>query len=182
MEGMPRQLRAERCNFELTRLALRELAGGYVGMEVSQLSGSATWLTTAGKLGEIHDLNTETWQAFAFSVADVTVRITERTFESGWREEYVSADGQLRWRLVAIELSFGVMIEVEEIPVGEGEIAGRHPQAEHLYWPCRLAPFPFDEPEPPSCHQASGASTPAPRPRRHRPAGDRGWGCGGSRP
>lgn len=121
MNRMPRQISVRECDFAELRRALDELVGERVGVEVSALSGSAPFITAIGRLGEIRGLGAEGRSSIAFDIGDVTVRIAEWAFVGGWREEYVDAAERMRWRLVVVELRFGVVVEIEEIPAGEGE-------------------------------------------------------------
>jgi len=92
--------------------------GGRVGVEVSPLNSRGPFLTAIGHLRAIHDLGGHGRRALSFEVDDATFRISAQAFASASLEEYGDDAGRIRWRLLAVELRFGVVIEVEEIPIG----------------------------------------------------------------
>jgi hypothetical protein len=118
MEEEPRPVSAKDCAFPAVRGALAGLVGSRVGVEVSALTGSGPFATAIGELAAVREIGRRGSRAIAFDVGDAMLRITERAFAWGWLEEYADHTGQIRWRLVAVELRFGVVIEVEEIPSG----------------------------------------------------------------
>lgn len=111
---------SEAClDFGETFEALRELAGSWVGVEASPLRGSGPFLTLIGRLEGSWLLGAPPHRAIAFAVGDDSVRVAADSFAGAVRERYSDRCLGGRWSVVAIELTIGVVIEIEIVaPAG----------------------------------------------------------------
>lgn len=118
MEGDPKPISTRSCDLRGTLRALRGLVGSQLGIEVAPHARAAPVLTLTARLDRAYAIGHPRRPAIAFDVADATFRISTTTFLTATRETYADPESGLHWRLLAIELRDGMIIEVEEIPAG----------------------------------------------------------------
>jgi len=105
-------------DFEAASRELAALTGRWVGVELSHLTGSGALLTLGGPLDRSWTFGSPPNRSQALVVGEASMRIAESAFARGILERYRDGRSGLEWRLVAIELRVGVLVEIEEIPTG----------------------------------------------------------------
>ncbi|MEZ5155322.1 MAG: hypothetical protein R2718_04335 [Solirubrobacterales bacterium] len=103
-------------DFEGASCAVAALSSHWVGVELSHLGGSQTFLTLAGRLARSWSFGSAPRRSQALTIGEASLRIAESALDRAILECYRDSRLGLEWRLVAIELRIGVLVEVEEIP------------------------------------------------------------------
>lgn len=116
MRDLPEPSERYLLDFEATSRALAALVGRWVGVELSPLGGAGTFLTLVGRLERSWSLGYAPRRSQALSVGEASLRIAESALARAILERYRDSRSGLEWRLVAIELRIGVLVEVEQIP------------------------------------------------------------------
>jgi hypothetical protein len=124
MRELPEPTEHRVLDFESASRELAALTDRWVGIELSQLAGSGAFLTLVGRLDRSWTLGSSPKRAHALVIDKASVRIPESALARVVLERYRDARKGLEWRLVAIELRIGILVEVEEIPAGRNRSPG----------------------------------------------------------